>query len=63
MTQGTHPVLYPPLGDRQTAIPAWYCSQCGGEQYRWDRKIYRLGRLTCVRCLSQLEKEEDKSQL
>ena len=47
-----------PLRDVQQAPPAAYCPCCGGEQYRWDRMVWREGRSICAECAAREEEEE-----
>ena len=47
-----------PLRDVQQAPPASYCPCCGGEQYRWDRMVWREGRSICAECAAREEEEE-----
>ncbi|WP_428227496.1 hypothetical protein [Flintibacter sp.] len=42
----------------QQAPPAAYCPCCGGEQYRWDRMVWREGRSICAECAAREEEEE-----
>ena len=47
-----------PLRDVQQAPPAAYCPCRGGEQYRWDRMVWREGRSICAECAAREEEEE-----
>ena len=49
-----------PLRDVQQAPPASYCPCCGGEQYRWDRMVWREGRSICAECAAREEEEEER---
>ena len=46
----------PPLRDIQTQPPAWFCPQCGGEQYQYDRPWGSGG--LCAQCWNRLQAEE-----
>ena len=46
----------PPLRDIQTQPPAWFCPQCGGEQYQYDRPWGSRG--LCAQCWNRLQAEE-----
>ena len=47
-----------PIRDAQLQTPAWLCSVCGGEQYRFDRGQSGRGRRLCARCARRLHTEE-----
>ena len=58
---GLRQPLLLPLRDVQQAPPAAYCPRCGGEQYRWDRMVWRAGRRICAECAAR-EEEEEKNE-